>query len=193
MRKAAQARGVSADIVTRWGTAFGWVARVAAWDREQDRLKRDAMLKAAEKMGTRQANQAVLLQGAVMLPVQEFLRRVNQRRADGKDPFEGFSDQQLMRAVETASRAFAQVATFERLARGMTTSNDHVSVTTTSLDVRVAEARQRAENMGRSELEAFLLGADTQRDVEQRAQASDAGSRPRNTVATERRDREILG
>lgn len=149
----------SASLLRRWSDEDDWKARVGQWDKEQDRRKREAFLESNEQHGQVVAEQAAEFQLALLVPARAVIDRIEKLRAEGKDPFDGESLPELIRLAGTAGRAFAQVATVDRLARGLSTENvgGHDGG-----PLRVA-AEVAAKPM--AELEAYLLGREEEREA----------------------------
>lgn len=184
IRRTAAHVGKDASQLARWSSDHGWQGRVAAWDREQDRVKRDAMLDEVVAMGQRQAQQAHSMQVALSMPAQELLRRIQKAREQGRDPFAGMTTMELMKAVAAAARGFSQVATFERLARGLSTSNvgGHDGGALTA-GREHEEARAWAAAASRDELDTYLTGVNDGVEHAKREQAREAARKPRGTKA----------
>ena len=161
VREVCKEVGKSNGLVTEWSRRDRWVARVAAWDREQDRVKREADLKGQVEMGKRHAAESAELQDALLMPAREMVRRYREAQEKGEDPFKGLSMLDLIKEATKAARVYAQVGVFERLSRGLSTTNvgGHEGG---PIEV---EHRERVEKMPRSELEAYLLGVDDGRAV----------------------------
>ena len=158
LRAAAKEAGKSFSLFGRWSGRHNWVARASAWDREQDRVKREADLRGRVEMSKRHAKEAEGLLDTLLMPARALVQRWEQRKKadpDG-DPFKSMSDLELMRETIKAARVYAQVGVFERLSRGMSTTNvgGHEGG---PIEV---ERRERVEQMPRGELETYLLGVD---------------------------------
>lgn len=158
IRKAANLAGKSATLFGRWSGRHRWVSRAAAWDREQDRVRREGELKARAELGERHAKEAHQLLDTLLLPAQLLVARWERAKKENpdKDPFESLSDLELMREAIKAARVYGQVGVFERLSRGMSTTNvgGHEGG---PIEV---ERRERVEAMPRGDLETYLLGVD---------------------------------
>lgn len=158
LRRLAREMGTKdASHLRQWSAKHDWISRVAAWDADQDRLRMEGARDEAIEAGRRQAQHAAAQQAALIQPAQELLRRIQAERAAGRNPFDGWDMHQLVRAVTAAARAYPGIATFERLARGLSTTNvgGHDGG---PVQHEVADARERAAQMSRPELEAYLLG-----------------------------------
>jgi len=81
-----------------WSARWRWVERAAAWDEEQDRLRRARQARAVQEMAERHARQAVAYQEKAL------------RRLMGMEPEELSPKEALMFFIEAAK--------LERLARG---------------------------------------------------------------------------
>jgi hypothetical protein len=158
IRNAAKEVEKSFSLLGSWSSKHRWVARAASWDREQDRIKREANVKAQVAAGERHAAEANELLDVLLLPARQLVARWKKRKEENPDvdPFESMSDLELMREAIKAARVYGQVGVFERLSRGMSTSNvggheggpiEHVT-------------RERVEAMPRDEIETYLLGVD---------------------------------
>lgn len=158
IRNATKEVGKSFALLSKWSAKHSWVARSAAWDREQDRVKREADLRGQVEMGKRHAREAKQLSDTLLLPAQQLVERWEKRKAEDPDcdPFAGMSDLELMREAIKAARVYAQVGVFERLSRGLSTTN----VGGHDGGAIEIEARNRVEAMPRGEIEAYLLGID---------------------------------
>lgn len=147
----------SLQMVQKWSKRHRWVARVAAWDREQDRVKREADLQGRAEMGLRHAREAMEIQDVLLMPARQLAARWRKRKEDDPDgdPFEKLGDLELIKEATKAARVFAQVGVFERLSRGMSTTNvgGHEGG-----PLEVQDHRARVESMSRPEQEEYLLG-----------------------------------
>ena len=156
IRRACEEDGRTETLFSRWSHTHKWVPRVAAWDREKDRVKREADLKGRAEMGQRHAKEAAELQDALMLPGRELARRYEEAKAKGEDIFEGIPTVDLIKEATKAARVYAQVGVFERLSRGLSTTN----VGGHEGGPIEFEHRERVEKMPRGEIESYLLGID---------------------------------
>lgn len=101
--KVARELGKSLTLIQRWGSRWDWVARAAAWDREQDRIRRETQLEAIKKMNEQHA----LIASAFLQKLVERLRNTDPR--------------ELPAAV--MPKWFETAVKVERLARGEPTEN----------------------------------------------------------------------
>lgn len=156
MRDVAKILGKSRGSISRHMGKWSWTSRCAAWDREQDRVKRDADLKAATEMGQRHATEAATLQDTLLMPAREIARRWKKRMDEDPDgdPFKNLTDLDLIREATKAARVYAQVGIFERLSRGLSTSN----VGGHEGGPIEFQHRERVERMARPEIETYLRG-----------------------------------
>jgi len=95
-----------------WSAGFQWVERAPAWDGEQDRVAREAQLKAVSDMRERHAKQAMMLQ-------QKAIKRLGEMEPDELSP--QLLLQYLIEAVK-----------IERLSRGEPDSITQTTGTTRS-------------------------------------------------------------
>ena len=56
VRAVAQKLGKSASLIGRWSSQHAWSGRVAAWDREHDRIRQQAQRESVEEVSARQAS-----------------------------------------------------------------------------------------------------------------------------------------
>lgn len=82
----------------RWSTRWRWVERARAWDDEQDRIAREAQLRAVQEMRERHAREAMALQSKAL----ERLRQMDPAELSPRDVL----------------WYFVEAAKLERLARG---------------------------------------------------------------------------
>lgn len=66
LTRAAEEVGKSRDLLRRWSRRWSWVFRAEAWDREEERLVRQATVKARREMSERHAKIAVAVQQKVV-------------------------------------------------------------------------------------------------------------------------------
>ncbi len=121
--KVAKGLGKSTTIVSRWGGQDNWPERASAWDAEQDRQLREEFSQATADVARAQAEDAAQFRDALLAPARALRAKIQRAVDEGKDPFEGMTVGELLRLSATAGRAFAQVATVERLAHGLSTEN----------------------------------------------------------------------
>lgn len=134
-------------VVGRWSSRHDWQERTAAWDLEQDRLRREAMQRENIKAAERHARQMAGFLGAGELFVVELMRRIREDNTF----LQAMPKQDLLENLARLARVAPRLLVAERLARGMTTE---------SVETRDADAaRARAARMSDEQLEAFLLGA----------------------------------
>lgn len=103
-------------VVRDWSRHNRWVERVAAWDAEQDRLRRLALLEETQKMAERHARQAVAAQNAAMIPVSAILTRLQGQEAS--EMLGGVRAADLLSLALEALRTLPASQGAERLARG---------------------------------------------------------------------------
>lgn len=168
-RGVAQALSKSDSLVRRWSSANRWVARVDAFEAEAASRQDEAALDVLEDRARRQAEIATTTLEAMAAPSAEIMRRI------AKDPkvLEKLSVEQLVPLAATTARAIPRVVQTERLARGQSTTNvggHRGGPLETDDKGRAAAARSAAEDrvrdMPNEALDAFLLGAETQKRVD---------------------------
>lgn len=74
VRKVARSLNKSSTLIAGWSSRYGWVKRVDAWDKEQDRIARVENEKAIKKMAKEHADigNALLVKAAKGLTVLDF-------------------------------------------------------------------------------------------------------------------------
>lgn len=77
VRRLAEAIGRSRTIVGRWSSRWNWVARVAAWDAEQDRLVQAANAEERRAFAKRLAASGALMEARGLGKVRTYLDRVD--------------------------------------------------------------------------------------------------------------------
>lgn len=106
--KAGKSLGKSAKLMEDWSTQHRWVDRAAAWDREQDRVARQAQLDEIASMHRRHANLAVTM-----------LNQAAARLMGSDDPSRPVTRLDLSKLSATEVARLAEVGTrIERQARG---------------------------------------------------------------------------
>lgn len=115
--------GKNKGLMDRWSSRHGWVERVAAWDAERDRVKREAELDETEAMGRRHAQQAQALLQVLTAPAVALIKRLQD-----EDQAKAFYEQLHRMPAEDAlaligktAAHFPNVMKVERLARGEST------------------------------------------------------------------------
>lgn len=96
--KVSKQLGKSKALMDRWSSRYQWVERAAAWDKEQDRVAREAQLEDIKKMRKRHADLAT----AMLAKAAKALLRIPDDEIKAGD---------LSRMVETATK-------LERISRG---------------------------------------------------------------------------
>lgn len=114
--KVAQTLAVSRPLILRWSSAEAWVARVSAWDVEQDRIKRAARVKEIEDMGRRQAAAGALIQTKGLAKIRSLVDPIDR---DG-NPVELKAGQTYTTSLSTfeAVRLVEAGVRLERIGRG---------------------------------------------------------------------------
>lgn len=161
LESVARSLSKSRSLVGRWSMKNSWVARADAFDAAAAKRSDAAAMTEIEKRSKRQAEIAQLALEAMAAPSIELVRRINENpRTLQTMPLE-----ELTRIAATTARALPRVVHVERLARGQSTSNvgGHRGGPLETVDRNRADAEKRAEEMSTEALDAFLLGAETQR------------------------------
>jgi hypothetical protein len=146
-RAVAQELGKSASLISRWSSKHDWQLRIQAWNREQDRFRRQSQWEQLEKVTERHARIVEVQLEAMMLPAVELSRRLERDRSF----LSQLDAKALVDLVCRAARPVAQLIQTERLMRGLGDGDNK------------AEAEERAfrrelERMSEEELDAALLG-----------------------------------
>lgn len=97
----------SRALLGRWSAANKWVERVAAWDREQDRIARQEQIKDIKKMRKRHADTGTLMVAVAQKALQKMID------PQTKELREDITSNEIARLVEVGSK-------LERLSRGDT-------------------------------------------------------------------------
>lgn len=116
-RRSGKARTVRTNLSV-WSVRHRWVERVQAWDRHLDRLEQVQMARDRKEMRKRQAEAAQLGQVVLTVPFRAALRKLNQN-ADAA--LKELSEEELSELISLsaqAARAFPQLVSIERQARG---------------------------------------------------------------------------
>lgn len=152
IRRTAAALGKSDTLIGQWSSRHDWQDRVAAWDLEQDRQRREAMGRENVEAGKRHAQIAAgALQAAAAVNL-EWLDRLRSRDGGLPAALKGMDFVELSELMVKVNRTIPRLIVGERLARGMTTENiEHGG----SIDVY----RSKAEAMSDRDLDLFLTGA----------------------------------
>lgn len=136
--------GRPGSIPTRLSTMssqWRWVARSAAWDEEEDRLRLKARVKAVEEMAERQATYGMLMQQVGVLKLQKLREAVQEDDSAVSGPL-------AVKMVEAGSRV-------ERLARG-----EPSEIVGQGPDEFVEQMKQRLENADLETLQQFSDALD---------------------------------
>ena len=121
LRKVADALDKSFTIIGRWSRENDWVQRVEDWERDRDRARQKAFLAEHKDIGRKQAADAAALQEALIAPAKALAQQLQDAVASEEDPFEDWDLRELQHAASASAKAWIQVATFERLVRGLAT------------------------------------------------------------------------
>lgn len=168
--RAKTGQGKSRSPVSGWSSKFRWQARAEAFDAEGASRADATAFEILEQRAARQAEIAVRMLDSLEIPVDELDRRLAACEDDAARAklLEEIELPELFRTIQGAARALPRVVQVERLARGQSTTNvgghDGGPIETES---RVA-AERWAKEATPDELETFLLGAQTQREVDEK-------------------------
>jgi hypothetical protein len=143
----------SRQLLERWSSRHGWVSRVAAFDMDRDRRRREARRREDEELVGRQASHLAEAAEMLMKPVEALLQRLTAAHDEGEDPYGDMSLLQLWRLVRWSIAAMPRIVAAERLVSGIG-AEGHVDPEY----ARYVEARAKVEAMTRQEQEALLLG-----------------------------------
>lgn len=153
-RGAAERLGKSRQLLSQWSMRHDWQDRVAAWDLEQDRQRREAMARENVEAGKRHAQIAAgALQAAARVNLAFLARLGDPGSQEAVLEKMGFTD--LADLLVKVNRTIPRLVVAERLARGMSTESVEHSGT-------IDTYRRKAEGMTDAELDAFLAGAAAQ-------------------------------
>jgi hypothetical protein len=120
IRAVAQALGKSSTLIGRWSSEDGWPGRVAGWEAECDRRRREEFHDAGADVARAQAEAAAQLRAVLLAPGRVLAARIDRmRREGGGEPFQDLSLAEVARLAITAARVFAPVAQAERAALGL--------------------------------------------------------------------------
>lgn len=115
IRIVAQDAGKDPAQIARWSSKWGWVDRVAAWDRHCYTVERDGEIEERRKMGERHASQAMELQKLALFPAQVLVERIKRN----PDLLRELSDpEKLIKLSTEGAKIFALLAEVESRARG---------------------------------------------------------------------------
>lgn len=170
LHRVAQALSKSDTLIKRWSSQWKWVQRVREFESRETAVKDDAHMDALAKRSQRQAEIAQLHGEATALVAREVVKRVQKAQQTGKDPFEGLTDEELLRIEASMARAHNRVVSTERLALGLTTDQPGEP-----LPRSVAE--EQARRLTTAELDARLAGVDEVAERRARKRAARAAAR----------------
>lgn len=150
LRKVARSLNKSLTAISNHSVRWQWVTRAQVWDVEQDRVRTRSMLDEQAALGKRHAAQMQGHLQALSAPMQEILKRINDKKLD----LSQLDPEQLLRVEAMMARAAPRVATAERLARGMNTEGPPAADP-------AGEMRRKSD----SEIADYLLGVDDGRAI----------------------------
>jgi uncharacterized membrane protein YccC len=155
LRETAAAFDTDLSAVHRLSKKYHWAARVAAYDRHLDSIKRAKLGEAIERIAERQSKTLEDAGKAVAAPIRAFVKRLEALDADGENPYDVMDFRKLANEVRACARLLPDLITAERLVAGLSTENADVHAT---VDVRVEDARRWAREQSKDDLERFLVG-----------------------------------
>ncbi len=177
LRKCAREVGKGRTQIERWSTRHKWQVRVAAWDLEQQDLRREARLCAVQEMEERHGKLARALLGRVAAQLGSQVK--GRCKTCGRSPTELTGPQ-----ISSALKAGVEV---ERLALGQSTAgaavitqntvNVSITATTSLVLLRDAESQQLA-----TKLLSRMKSLDPATSLRRLAGARAAGARAALTV-----------
>jgi hypothetical protein len=101
--------------ISRWAKAHRWHERVAAWDREQDRLDRINKAKAKKAALEKHAKLSIAHMTVLARPALELGKRIAEQRATG---LAGMVDEDLYRLALESAKVLKTLVGIERVALG---------------------------------------------------------------------------
>jgi hypothetical protein len=165
-RGAASKLGKSYALISRWSRQHGWTGRVAAYEAEAYSRADEEALDEIGKRARRQAQIVQLNLEALTLPAKELLERLQRN----PQLLRTLPLEELIPTVGVAARAIPRLVQSERLIAGQSTSNnaghDGGPLDAGPSGIARAEAERKVTDMNDAQLEAFLLGAEAQRQLE---------------------------
>lgn len=161
--KVGRSLGKSKAMIERWSSRHRWVARAQAFDAEAGKRADEAAIDELEQRARDTAKEARTAFEAMLAPSKELVRRLKE------DPelLSTLPVDELVRLSATTARAIPRVVMVERLSSGQSTTNvgGHRGGPVELEDKGRAAAERRASEMPNEALDAFLLGAETQKKV----------------------------
>ena len=124
IRRVAQELNVSATLIGGWSAEWSWVNRVRAWDMEQDRVAREALLEEVANMARRHAQQSAVVMQALVTPATSFLQELRDDPNLIRDLMAPDEDGRRRNVFEVlnllvrVAGVMPTIANVERLARG---------------------------------------------------------------------------
>jgi len=108
----------------RWSSAHNWLARCAAWDDHMQKVVDQANAEKVGEMAKRHADLAQTLQAAVTLPLNELVRRLQDKEVDLSE----LPVQDLVRMLQQLGPITKSAVEIERVSRGQ--PSDRVEIGT---------------------------------------------------------------
>lgn len=117
LRSLAQQEGLSFRQLGKHSSKWRWKERVAAWQDELDRIRREATIKEVQEMTKRHSQQSMMFQRVLIMPAEAALKKLKSNHSEIAD-FENLPLKTLFDLTIDASRMFAQIVDTERKSRG---------------------------------------------------------------------------
>jgi hypothetical protein len=175
LKRAAAKLGKGTRALERFSSDWKWSQRCGAYDRWLDAQRRKELAEKNQKVVERQREHLGKAAQALVEPVEAFLRKVQEKYAEGGNPFEEMTFAQLQALAIEAVRYMPAIVQAERLVTGL--SLDPAGVGSNG---GKEEAVRALESATRDELERILTGDGNERDDGRAAQLSAAGVDPEN-------------
>jgi hypothetical protein len=108
---------VTKNWLGEWSAKWDWVERTMDWDQEVDRRQREKFVAERESMAQRHAQQAVMLQEALMLPAKALADKLRRDHVGTVAALSNLSVGELLSLIVQATRVFGPLMNAERLSR----------------------------------------------------------------------------
>jgi hypothetical protein len=151
----------SLSLIGRWSADHGWQSRVAAWDAEQDCVKREGYLEEVREVGRRQAQTVRRHVEVLSLPALELGRRIERDEAHLAD----MDIPTLIGLAVKTSGPLAKLLYAEREAVRLQEEDPESGNVCPSC--RAREGTEDVSNWTREQARQYLLGMD---DAETKAE-----------------------
>lgn len=119
--------GQHRDTISQYSNEFEWKERIALWDREQERVRREAQMAKLQEMGERHARQAEAQTVALTYPAKVFLQRLQDNPEAVEAELRMMPVSELVGLIQRVSGTLPAVFNAERMARGQATERrEHI-------------------------------------------------------------------